>query len=309
MCLGGRTLRRAETAILYSVAHDIWAAELDSTHGHERMHTWLALRHAQIPVDVISDEVLRAPASLKDASSSISTASSSMRAMPRHLRSGMTAASPALDPEAGSRDELNRPGNALDGALGIHRGAGKTLQQIWHSGHYICTGLKPKGKVIVGHETVDLLAHSQAIDASAGAEVLARFEDGKPAAVMQAVGQGRVVQYGFMPALAYIRTAHLHGLEVRDTEPAVQLPAVAKAAELAGEGAFAEATGATFPRVSAAPVQFSAALRDLLTEPARVAKVARPVELSTPQIEATFLEGKRGAGWFRWQTTCISRKG
>ncbi len=289
--------RRAETAILYSTAYDIWNVGLDNTQGFERMHTWLALRHAQVPVDVISDEDARE--GQLDGRKVVYLHGEQLDArnvapLAAWVRAGGTL---VLGPEAGSRDELNRPNTALDDALGLHRAPGKVLQKIWHSGAYVCKLLKTQGQVSLGGESVDFVARSQPVEAIAGGEVWARFEDGTPAAALQPVEHGRVALWGFLPALAYIRTAYLHNQEVRDTEPATPLASVARAAALlADEGGFAEATGnaASLAKVFAGPIHYSAPLRALVTQPTRVAKVARPVELSTAEVEANFLEGTRG---------------
>src|SRR3954451_23375124 len=45
----------AEVAILYSSASDAWTAKGNLAYGFDRMHTWLALAHAQVPVDVVSE--------------------------------------------------------------------------------------------------------------------------------------------------------------------------------------------------------------------------------------------------------------
>ena len=48
--------RPAETAIIYSRAYDIWTVGVDNIEGQERMHTYLALRHAQTAVDVLDED-------------------------------------------------------------------------------------------------------------------------------------------------------------------------------------------------------------------------------------------------------------
>src|SRR2546423_12640706 len=48
-------LAPAEVAILYSSAADVWTAKGNLAYGFDRMHTWLALAHAQVPVDIVSE--------------------------------------------------------------------------------------------------------------------------------------------------------------------------------------------------------------------------------------------------------------
>ncbi|NLF22996.1 MAG: hypothetical protein GX590_07520, partial [Lentisphaerae bacterium] len=47
---------RAEVALLYSSASDIWSIGRNLAYGFDRMHTWMALAHAQIPVDFVSED-------------------------------------------------------------------------------------------------------------------------------------------------------------------------------------------------------------------------------------------------------------
>src|SRR5215217_7235563 len=50
----------AEVAILYSSATDVWTAKGNLAYGFDRMHTWLALAHAQVPVDIVSEGAVAA---------------------------------------------------------------------------------------------------------------------------------------------------------------------------------------------------------------------------------------------------------
>src|SRR5690606_4755970 len=47
--------RPAEVALFYSSASDAWTHKRNLAFGFERMHTWLALTHAQVPVDVVHE--------------------------------------------------------------------------------------------------------------------------------------------------------------------------------------------------------------------------------------------------------------
>src|SRR5205823_4227144 len=46
----------AKVALLYSSSSDIWTIDGNLAYGFDRMHTWLALAHAQMPVDVVSEQ-------------------------------------------------------------------------------------------------------------------------------------------------------------------------------------------------------------------------------------------------------------
>ena len=45
----------AEVAILYSSASDAWTIKGNLAYGFDRMHTWLALAHAQVPSDIVHE--------------------------------------------------------------------------------------------------------------------------------------------------------------------------------------------------------------------------------------------------------------
>src|SRR5207237_948347 len=46
----------AKVALLYSSSSDIWTVHDNLAYGFDRMHTWLALSHAQVPVDIVSEK-------------------------------------------------------------------------------------------------------------------------------------------------------------------------------------------------------------------------------------------------------------
>src|SRR5262249_22763709 len=46
----------AQVALLYSSSSDVWTVNGNLAYGFDRMHTWLALAHAQMPVDVVSEQ-------------------------------------------------------------------------------------------------------------------------------------------------------------------------------------------------------------------------------------------------------------
>ena len=45
----------AKVALLYSSSSDAWTIGDNLAYGFDRMHTWLALTHAQVPVDILSE--------------------------------------------------------------------------------------------------------------------------------------------------------------------------------------------------------------------------------------------------------------
>lgn len=292
--------RKAQTAILYSVPYDIWNVGFDNSQGMERMHTYLALRHGQVPVDVLSNEDVR-DGYLRDYKVAYLFGEQLDRRdvtpLADWVKRGGTL---MLSPGAASKDELNQPSDALDKALGLERKPLETLQKFHGPGNQIGQVLKPQGKVsLLGDDgkqvaTVDLLACRQQFGETREARVLARFDDGQPAAVEVARGRGRVLLVGFMPALAYIHEAWNKASVAEKREELVEpLAAVAQALALSGEHPEKPVRVKRqdhFP----VPFEYPAALRDFILAPGRLARVERPVETETPQVEATFMEGETG---------------
>ena len=296
--------RPAQTAIIYSVPYDIWNVSGDNGQGHERMMTYLALRHAQVAVDVLSDEDVSdgflAPYKVGYLFGE-QISRQAIQPLATWVKGGGTL---VLSPGAGSRDELNQPTDALDTALGISREPMNVLQAYAHSSYHYVQGVQSKGKVrLLGAKgepgsTVDLLAHSQRFSAHAGAAVLAAFEDGKPAALSVNVEKGRVVLVGFMPAVAYVRGAVLDLVKTARGEQVHALQCVARAMAAAPDNAKGKPRNPLRQSrldYSSVPFRYDAALRRFITLPHALSGVVEPVQSDAPQVEATFMEG--AAGW------------
>jgi hypothetical protein len=298
--------RRAQTAILYSTTHDIWAADVDVNHGVARMCTYLALRHAQVPVDVISEKDVHGDglAGYKVIYAfGPQIEHESVEPLIEWVKRGGTL---VLDPGALSRDQWNQPDDRIDRELGLARGKPDEHPAFYISGT-IDNSLAPRGKVRLAAEDgspgeeVDLLADSQPVAAkdAAAARTLATFADGTPAAVSVAAGQGRVVCRGFTPALAYMRGAVKQLHDGGGKEQVVHMPRVAEALKLMYE---TDRTWTDIPPkgdhsrqwMTGMPYRYNAGIRAFIVGPAIRAKVKQPVTLDAQPVDAAFLECDRG---------------
>lgn len=293
--------RPAATAIIYSVSSDIWTVRRDNAMGHERMHTYIALRHGQVAVDVLSeDDVIEGR--LQGYRTAYLFGDQLDQRACRPLAEWVGAGgSLVLAAGAGGRDELNRPSALLDEQLGIRRGGVRTMQTMWHYGRAIPKVLKPQGKVKLEGRSraVDLLARQQPLTAGSGATVLARFEDMSPASIRQPVGAGQVRMDGFLPAIAYVCEA-LAAMEEPGQSPVAPESSAeggAPAAEVPGvEGSMQQETQTmAADRQSIAPSAFDPALGSFILQDAISTDRVEPVVVNAPLVEATLLEGE--AGW------------
>ncbi len=290
----------AETAIIYSRPYDIWNAGLDNTFGQERMMTYLALRHAQVPVDVVSDA---------DVSHGIldqykiaylhgeQIETDLIAPLAEFVRRGGTL---VLAPGAGSRDQLNQPLAELDRSLGIQRGELERMQGYLHTSRYLFKILQPKGNVVLdGGKTITTYGSRQSLQPRVGAQTWAAFADNEmPAVVSQPTGKGSVVMVGFCPAIAYMHEAWGKA-EASGEELVPHLPSAAMAMEHARQLGLEIAPHLDAPQVrrlyyTKNAYDYTSHVRDLIVAPALQANVTRPVDVDTPVVEATLLASDDG---------------
>ncbi len=289
--------RRAAAVILYSRAYDIWNVGFDNAAGHDRMHTYLALRHANVAVDVVDEEDVVAGELRLRKVAYLSGEQLDSRVVPVLVKWVKEGGTLVLAAGAGTRDELNRPSDALDKGLGIMRGPLKRQQGYWNASSYrVLKSLTPQGQVVLprskvhGLEFLDSFAQLQEVDQPSGVSaeyraVRATFEDKKAAKVEVRVGPGKVEIYGFLPGLSYIRNAQSM-FEKRGQQPA---PAGATLLRMQDEAI-------TRDRYSTAPDagSFLEPLRQVIAGTGQN-EVLCPVQSSTPLVETTLMEGK--VGW------------
>ncbi len=266
----------AKVALLYSSSSDIWTIEKNLATGFDRMHTWLALAHAQIPVDIVSEDQAARGALDKYEVCYLSGPNLS-RSAAAQLKSWVESGGTLwLTAGAAARDEYNRPLPTLASLLPATRGEPQVHQAHLAAGKFL-TALTPRGTVRWEGGDADVLSLSQAIAPHPHAVVLARFDDQSPAIVTGAAARGRIYCVGFLPGLAYIRPA----LSAR------------KAAEEAGSPQAGD-TSAEFLSRSANPWQFPAAIRELILRPVRDRDVRTPLVCDTPLVDAVYMTSANG---------------
>ena len=183
---------------------------------------------------------------------------------------------------AATRDEYDRPlPAAIEDLLPARRAAAADTQPFHYSGRSLGV-LKALDEVTfeggVGGGGVEVLSVRQALDPKPGAQVLGRYRDGSSALVRSTAEKGTVYEAGFLPALAYVKSA----LTAR---------AAAKARADAGAG---DATGKELLARSANPWEFPAPVRDLILRPVRSAGVTPPVTCDVPRVDAVYMTCDRG---------------
>lgn len=252
----------ASVALLYSASSDIWTVNETFTFGFDRMHTWMALAHAQMPVDILAERqvergmlasykvcYLTGPNLTRNAATKLKD----------WVQSGGTL---FMSAGAATRDEYNRPLDVLDGILPADRGQMVMLQSLQNSGRYLNT-LHSKDTVSWDGGKTDVLGVKQPLSARQGAQIPATFSDGSAAMVRK----DNITVCGFLPALAYVKTA----LDRRKAAEEAHHPLIER---------------------SYNPWDFPADVRELILFPA--ANLSRPVECSHPLVDAVHMAGKHG---------------
>ena len=272
----------AKVALLYSSSSDAWTVGTNNAYGFDRMHTWIALSHAQMPVDIVAER--QAERGMLDAYSVCYLSGPNLtRAAAEKLRQWVQNGGTLwLTAGAAMRDEFNRPLHTLDDILPATRGEVCELQKFHSSGRYLHT-LAAKDEVQwTGGGSAAVLSVKQTLTTAKGGTALATFKDGSPAVVLGNAGKGSVYCCGFLPALAYIKPALDHRI-------ALQKKLDDKAALTD-----AEQYDATVIDRSYNPWKFPAAVREMILTPVRSAKVAAPITCSAPLVDAVFMPHDKG---------------
>lgn len=269
-------LRRAPAAILLSKANDVWdnedllsAEDQRKTNSlyyanynadnHERKALWLALRHAQLPVDLITDDDLIDGRLAPYRVLYLVGAEIQAAAVPPLTRWVEKGGILFACGGAGLLDEYRRPLPAMRSLLGIE--SADLARPTRHLQPRQLPDLAPLGTVNVSlpglpSVTFPALAYRQ-VFTPADAQVIGRYADGTAAALHRQVGRGQVITIGSMPGLAYLR------------------PAMSDPGDL--------------------PTHYPADLRAFLAAPYTLAGVGPYVQTTEPLVEATLMTGPKGS--------------
>jgi hypothetical protein len=300
----------AEVAILYSSSSDIWTMWTNLAYGFDRMHTWLALSHAQVPLDIVPEREV-AEGRLEGYKACYLSGPNLTRAAAARLKSWVEAGGTLwLTAGAASRDEFNRPLDTLTQFLPAVRGEAANLEPYQSAGRFL-NHLSAKDTVTWNGQQLEVLSARQPLAARDGTTVLATFRDGRPAVVSGRAGAGRILALGFLPALAYIKPALAARVPLERQAAAEQLavkqrasaqgdqPEATSAAVAAGSPP-SKQTSAVAPADrdfldrSHNPWQFPAGVRDVIVSPVREARLTTPLTCDTPLTDAVQLPCEQG---------------
>ena len=265
------TVRPARVGLLLSSVDEILTGDSNfkgGIHNAERKAIYYALRHAQAPVDFLTeDDVIDGLA--KDYALIYVTAqylhSKAVKALADWAAAGGTLVALC---GGGYLDEFGRPNPA---AAALYGTAGETiakdprLPMILFKQHLppsipLDTARWGEGDAAVSAEAIAWRQELVPTDA----KVLGTFSDGKPALVEKRHGKGRAVLFGFLPGLAYVKS----GLPLRPPD----------------RGATADAFAHFLP------TQMHVKLRHALVDAFLPEGFVRPVECSESLVETTCID-------------------
>lgn len=267
---GAQPLVPAEVAFVTPRSSEIWgrAGGLNGAAFENAKWVWLALAHTHIPVDILSEQQLAegklarykaiyipGPHLRRDAAAQVK----------EWVRAGGSLWTDALGL---SRDEANQPATAFAEVLGL----GERKLESWGAVEpYRATDFKPLTETNAPAGAAlswDGATFSAGIGREpltpSGAEVLARFADGKPAVTRHKFGKGDATVAGLWSGLTYSAKVRRADFAMRE--------------------------------------DFSPAVRALITAPALARNVARPALASDALVESAALvkDGRRSVALMNW---------
>jgi hypothetical protein len=193
----------------------------------ERKCLWTALRHAQIPVDVVvEDDLIDGSAEryrvLYLAADRLSRAAAA--GLAAWVSEGGTLISMA---GGGFKDEYNEPSATLLPVFGLR---GETLEKVttFVRPRIELPRLRPLDTMVtrVGAEetSVPALAFRQKLDPLPTTEVLGRYGDGSPAATANRFARGQAILWGSLLGAAYVQSGFPSPLPPPDRGPFTHTP-------------------------------------------------------------------------------------
>jgi len=276
---------KADVAILYSSSSDIWTLGENYAFGFDRMHTWLALTHAQIPVDIVSEKDV-ADGELEGYKVCYLSGPNLTGAAAESLRAWVQRGGTLwLTAGAAERDEYNRTLTTLDDMLPAKRQPSEQLQKHLSAGRSLYA-LKAQDRVTVGDTNMEVLSVRQRLSPRSETETLGTFDDGSAALVRGRYGSGSVYCAGLLPALAYIKPALVARNELAEQNQATQEREATPTAERRTESSPLDR--------SYNPWQYPSDIRQLLLRPVRQAAVDPPLCCSVPLVDAVYMTCPQG---------------
>jgi hypothetical protein len=265
----------AQIAILLSRASDTWDTEDLGGAGHlysakynvnndERKAIWLALRHAQYPVDLITDQDI-ADGRLESYKVLYVVGSEMLRAAAEPLKQWVAAGGTVYATAGGGLlDEYRKPLTELFEMYGLashdlvrhrrHIRPRNTLKQVEARD---VLRIKPLGAMAAGLALPAYL-YRETLEPRQGAVVVGTYRsDGSAGVVTNSFGKGKTIYCGVLAGIAYLQ------------------PAMTASAQIL-------------------PTAFPAQVRQLIASAAHSAPVSRPVIASDPLVETQYFTGPQG---------------
>ena len=267
---------KGSVAVLFSETTDVWMVpQKINNYGREREGVFLALRHAQLPVDILTEADV-AGGVLKDyrvlylvGSHILPKAATAIR---QWVEQGGVLWS---DLGSGLKDHYDRKLDTLWPVYGLKDWSVGSVRSAGPGKPGMLSCRKPVAEVELlparGLARCRLQAYfgqGQVTPAGDQAEVLARYGDGRPAALVRRYGKGTSIHCAFWPGLTYFKEA---------------LP------EKLPPGGAGRVYSSFFPTA------YPRSVRDLIACAARWAKAERPVVADAELVEATLQTCPRGA--------------
>lgn len=272
-----------KVAILYSSATDIWTKDQTFAYGFDRMHIWLALAHAQVPVDIVSEKQVEEGILKEYKVCYLAGPNLTQRAAEKLVSWVQSGGVLYATAGAGSRDEYNRPMTTVEKILPARRGEVKEFSQYLYYGSALWA-YTPSDEVLCDSTRMEVLLVKQTLTPADGSWTLARFKDGSPAIVKGRVSAGTVYCAGFLPGLSYARPAIMARRNL-----------VAQLAELRKQGKTDTAVlNADLLERTDNPWEFPETIRRVILEPVRAAKISFPIVCSVPLVDAVYMECDKG---------------
>ena len=282
MLFGARPAHAAEVAFVSPRTSEIWGRSSGIAGAAFENAKWvyLALAHAHIPVDILSEAQL-AEGKLDRYKAIYIPGTHLRRDAATQVRAWVAAGGSLWTDAFGlSRDEANQPLTSLAEVLGL----GTRSLETWGAvDGYRATDIKPFAETNApagarfnwsGTELTAAIGREPL--AAGSAEILARFADQKPAVTRHRFGKGDATVAGFWSGLTYSTKVRRADFSMRD--------------------------------------DFSPGVRALIAAPALARGVIQPARPSEPLVEAVALEraGRRSIALMNWayqRTATSSGKG
>ena len=218
-------VEKAKVGLLLSSVDDIIVGDSNmkgGIHNLERKGIYYALRHAQVPVDMLSeDDLLDGNA---DGYKVIYVTqeylhSNAIKALTKFVENGGTVVGLCGGGMYDELQHLNPEAEKLWGASGPKIEKDEKLTMILPKQDlplYKATDSVNFINANAGVKNVPVIVWKQPLKPAdkSTAQVIATFADGSPAAIKNRLGKGETILYGFLPATAYMKS----GLPVRPTD-------------------------------------------------------------------------------------------